>query len=162
MNKKGQLNTIRETAEGFVAIFAFILVAIVVSLILLNFNTQAGEQEAFQTNATAGVMLKMQEYPVYMDWAAFILYGIALVASVWLLFLADAEPILYVVSWISLIALSVALIGAGYALEQFVNSTMAAAAIENMIFIPFYASNSFMFALIYFFSCAVALHVPRQ
>lgn len=162
MNKKAQLNTIREAAQGFVAMFAFILVAIVISLVLINFQQQASTQEAFQTNATAGAMTKMQEYPVFMDWGAFILFGITLVASVWLLYLVDAEPILYLVSWISLIALSVAIIGAGYALEQFVNSPLTVLATQNMIFIPFYAGNAFMFALIYFFSCAIALHVPRQ
>lgn len=162
MNKKAQINTIREAGEGFKAMFAFILVVIIISLILINFNTNASEVEAFQSDELSGTMLKLQEYPVYADWATFILYAVTLLASVALLYLVDSQPILYLVSWIALIALSVALIGAGYALEQFVNSDLTAAAVANMIFIPFYASNAFLFALIYFFACTIALHAPRQ
>jgi hypothetical protein len=162
MNKKAQLNTIKEAIGGFQAMFAFILVAIIMSLILVNFYSQAIQEEEFQTDALSPTMLKMQEYPVYMDWGAFVLYAITLLASIALLYLVDAEPLLYLVSWIGLIALSVAIIGAGYALEQFVNSTLTAGAVANMIFIPFYASNAFIFALIYFFACAIALHAPRQ
>lgn len=162
MNKKAQLNTLQEVAGGFVALFAFSLIAIIISLVLINFNTIASEQSVFQTSALSGTMTKMLEYPVFMDWGALILFGITLIASLWILYSIEAESMLYLVAWISFIALSVAIIGAGYALEQFVNSPLTASATANMIFIPFYASNAFMFALIYFFSCAIALHAPKQ
>lgn len=162
MNKKAQMNTILETANGFKVMFGFILVVVIVSAVLISFHDNAIQQEEFQTAAITPTMEKLEQYPVFMDWAALLLYGIAFVASMWLLYMVDAQPILYLVSWISMIALSVAIIGAGYALEQIMNTELLADAVANMIFIPFYASNAFLFALVYFFGCAIALHTPRE
>lgn len=162
MNKKAQFNPIVETARGFQVMFAFILVVIIISLILLSFYDNTATKPEFQTSALSNTMTKMQEYPIYVDWGTLVLFGIIWISSVWLLSRVEAEPILLIISWVGMIGLSVAIIGAGYALDAFVNSPLVADAVANMIFIPFYASNAFLFAVLFFCSCLVALHAPKQ
>lgn len=162
MNKKAQLGIVKETASGFAAMFAFILVAIIISTLLINFNTNATQFEEFNTTAITPTMNKMLDYPVYVDWGALLLFGFTWLASLFILSRLDEEPILYIVSWVGIIALSIAIIAAGYALEQIVTSSLLSDAVSLMFFIPFYASNAFMFALVYFFTCAIALHYPKQ
>ena len=161
MNKKGQ-NIITESVQGITAMFAFILVAIILSMILVGFNDQASAYDEFSTPALSPTMTKMLEYPVYMDLGALVLYGVLWIASVWILSRLEVEPLVYLISWMGIIGLSVVMIGVGYGLDQIVSSSLLNDATQYMIFIPFYSANAFIFGLLYLFSCAIALHYPKQ
>jgi len=161
MNKKGQ-NVITESLQGLTAMFAFVLVAIILSMVLVGFNQQASAQDEFQTQALSGTMTKMLEYPVYMDLGALFLYAVLWIASVWILSRLETEPLVYLISWMGIIGLSVVSIAVGYGLDQIVSSALVTDATQYMIFIPFYSANAFIFGLLYIFSCAIALHYPKQ
>lgn len=156
LNKKG--NVLFGVMDHFKEIFLFIMVAIIMGAILLNFATEASNITIFQNeNVVKGIDL-INKYPAMMDVIAGVVYVLAIGFSVIAAKSVEKSMISFVISWIVVTLMSGAMVLIGYIFDTILNESSLANVKAQMYFIPFFAEYMIFFALIYMFIVLLTLH----
>lgn len=163
LHKKAQaLNAITETSKVGIGIAFFVLVVIFMTHIGLRFKESTETLDIFGFPLITQVYEAMVNYPVIFDWVAFVVFIVALIASLWGFSRVELPSIMYVASYFLLIFAGIGFLAIGLILNTLVTMPIMADSVANMVFIPYFAGNYVLFMIIYGFACLLALHIPSQ
>lgn len=156
MNKKAN---IADGFENIVWLIAGTITLLVVALAVTNIGTKMSVQDGFDTPTLSPFWETVANTPVFFDWGVLLVTLILIGGSLILYYFVDIEPFMYVVSWILIIVLTIAIIIVGSALPAVLNAFPTI--VSQMLFIPFLINNVHWVALIYFVLSLITLHIPK-
>lgn len=156
MNKKG---SIADGFENIVWLIAGTIILIVVALAVTTVGDKVSVQDGFDTPVLSPFWETVANMPVFFDWGVLLVTLILLGGSLILFYNVDMQPFMYVISWLLIIVLTVAVIIVGSALPPVLSAFPTI--VDQMLFIPFLISNVHWIALIYFVLSLITLHIPK-
>jgi len=156
MNKKANI------VDGFenvmwLIVGAFIL--IVLSFAVTTIGSSIEDKEGFDTPKLSKFWETLADMPVIMDWAFLLITLVTIGGSLIVYHLVNMEPLMYIVSWILTIILTIVIIVIGNALPILLDSFPTI--VNQMLFIPLFIINVHWIALIYFVLALITMHTPK-
>lgn len=158
LRKKAQM---LEMGENFIDIFSSIVLILVVGAMALLLYTNLTGIAVLQNPDVLGALEFLNTYHTFVDWGLLLIFGGLVIGSIIRLTQIEINVVTYGLSWLIMIVFSFFFLIAGYVIQLLAENTFFGEVLTKMIFLPFFANNSFIFVTLYFIISLIALHSPK-
>lgn len=158
LRKKAQMI---EMGDNFLEIISSIVLILVVGATALLLYTNLTGLAVLQNPNVLGALEFLNTYHTYVDWGLLLIFGGLVIGSIIRLTQIEINIVSYGLSWLIMIVFSFFFLIAGYVIQLLAEKSFFSAVLDKMIFLPFFADNSFIFVTLYFIICLITLHSPK-